>query len=1128
MTLRELLNILVEKSRNLAEQGAFFEEFIVRYLQTDPQYASRLEKVWRWAEWPDRFGPDCGIDLVARERDTGAYWAIQCKFYDPQHTLQKEDIDSFFTASGKSFATQDNPHAVFSQRLIITTTDRWSVHAEEAIQDQIIPVTRISLKNIAESPIDWGQFLARDEMHLRLKKKPRPHQEEAIKAVVEGFREHDRGKLTMACGTGKTFTALRIMEKAVPQNGKVLFLAPSISLIGQSLREWTAEACEAFDAFVVCSDTKVGRENEDIRIPDLAYPATTDHTKLVEVIKKLSGTRRVVVFSTYQSIDVIIAAQKEGFGVFDLIICDEAHRTTGLSLPNENASAFVKVHDDQVLQGKKRLYMTATPRIFAEHSKTRAAEEKVALYSMDDEKTYGREFYRLSFGDAVVAGLLSDYKVIIVAVNEAEMAKLTNRYNQTMLISEKDAIDIGFATKIIGTWKALSKNGLMQVDESGTREAAQDSSTPMRRAVAFSRTIKDSKQITEAFNRIVDAYRAMHEHGGTPLSGMVDPSLRHVDGGMNAMKRHESLEWLRENPDENECRVLSNARCLSEGIDVPALDAVIFFDTRDSIVDIVQSVGRVMRKAEGKEYGYIILPVCIPSYRIHDYNVYIDRDPQFKGIWKVLKALRAHDETLVDEAEFRRKINVITDPTRDHYDEREGYESAQLHIEFPAIPITDLRNAVYAIIPKKLGDREYWSEWASNVADIARRLSERIKDEIETHQDTARKFDQFIEAIKTTLNPSVERDDAIEMLTQHVLTLPIFQALFSEHHKFPESNVVGKSLQNMIVSLGQSSIFSETGELSGFYQQVRDRIRLAKSDKSKQDIIRNLYDTFFHNAFPRMAERLGIVYTPVEVVDFIIKSADHVLKNHFGKSLSDPDVHILDPFAGTGTFLVRLVQSGVIPLEHITHQYMHNMHANEIVLLAYYIATVNIETAYHSITQEYQPFTGMVLADTFQLSERKDMIDDLIFQENNERANHQRQQPIMVIIGNPPYSARQKSANDNNQNAKYPILDSRIAETYAKRSKAKGKMSIYDSYIRAIRWASDRIGSRGIVAFVTNGSFINSQSTDGLRLCLADEYSHLYIFNSRGNRHRSGEQSRKEGGESSVQVRGSQSPSPSW
>jgi len=1097
-------------SRNLGDK---FERLIANYLITDPTYSDRYTKetVWLWSEWQHRWGNDKGIDLVARDVNTGEYCAIQCKFYDPNSTISQSDIASFFTQLGKKFSDNEG-EKTFSSGLIISTTNNWTDTANQDLLNQQIPITRLTLADLENSPIDWEQFSLNrpQDIKLKPKKKLKDHQQDALNSVKVGFEAVDRGKLIMACGTGKTFTSLKIAEDITPQNSAILFLAPSISLVSQTLREWTAQADLIFHSFVVCSDSQVGKDEEDIKTCDLAYPPTTDSIKLKNAFDVLSKQKRTVIFSTYQSIQVIADAQKQGLPEFDLIICDEAHRTTGIEIENKEASNFIKVHNQNVIKGKKRLYMTATPRIFGDSSKAKADEKNAILYSMDDKQTFGEEFYRLGFGKAVDIDQLTEYKVLIVTVRQDLMAKIANDYNAFHIEGKKGkkAIDTKFATKIIGSWKGLSKLGLMEIDESGQQTALDTDLSHMRRAVAFSKSIKDSKETKEIFADIVKL------HPKVPDGTMIECCLDHVDGTMNALKRQNLLNWLKQEPEPNQCRILSNARCLSEGVDVPALDAVIFFDTRESIVDIVQSVGRVMRKSEGKNYGYIILPVAIPSEKVENYNAYIDSDPQFKGIWKVIKALRAHDESLVDEAVFRQKINIIDGGTSGGGDG--GGTTIDIPMDFPDIPIDELANAVYAAIPKKLGDREYWAEWAKSVAVIAIRLTERIKSLLQ-HEQARESFDRFLTSLRISLNPSIGEDEAIEMLVQHTITRPIFDALFKDY-SFSEYNPVSQAMQTILEVIDSHAVDSEIEELEKFYLNIRERISVAKSDKSRQDIIRNLYDTFFKTAFPRMSERLGIVYTPVEVVDFIIHSANAALQNEFNQSLGDDNIHIIDPFTGTGTFITRLLQSGLIKPEQLAHKYKNEIHANEIVLLAYYIATINIEAVYHEIMGgDYLPFNGIVLTDTFQLAEPK---KDLTYQhemneslgKNSERANKQKQKDITVIIGNPPYSAGQTSENDNNQNQKYENLDNRIRETYAEYSTGTNKNSLYDSYIRAIRWASDRIRDRGILCYVSNGSFIDNNAMDGLRKCLMDEHAKIYCFNLRGNARTSGEQRRMEKG----------------
>ncbi len=1120
-TIHTILEEFRAEAQSNRDLGDRFERLICRYLELDPLYADRFSKVWMWNDWPQKGKVgDVGIDLVAQERATGEFCAIQCKFYDPAHTLAKEDIDSFFTASGKS---------LFTSCMIVSTTDKWGKNAEDALANLSKPVTRLRVQDLDASPVDWSLFsLSRPQaLNLRARKALRPHQQTALEKVASGFAEADRGKLIMACGTGKTFTALKIAEHLAP-NGNVLFLVPSLSLLSQSLREWTAETAQPLHSLAVCSDANIGKKvtNDDaaeITTYDLAFPATTSARQIVRQYEGITAAAKgkpgmTVVFSTYQSIQAVADAQKKGLPEFDLIICDEAHRTTGVTLSGDDESHFVRIHDANYIHGKRRLYMTATPRIYSDDTKTRAKESDAELCSMDDPAVFGEEFHRLGFGEAVGAGLLSDYQVLVLAVDE----KYVSAAFQHQIADADNELKLDDAVKITGCWNGLAKRLGKNTAQTGD---FQGDTAPMRRAVAFSRSIKDSKAFTQQFAQIIEAYREQH-----PDEDPLQCELDHVDGTYHALRRNALLDWLKADTPPNTCRVLSNARCLSEGVDVPALDAVLFLNPRNSIVDVVQSVGRVMRKAEGKKYGYIILPIGIPADMPPEEAL---RDNQkYKVVWQVLQALRAHDDRFnatVNQIELNHKrpdtIQVIGvggagDGEQDH--DGDGKPPAHKQGTFFFPQLEEWKDAIYARIVLKCGDRRYWESWAKDVAVIAERHSTRIQAILENGEPRHKKaFAEFLAGLRANLNPSITEDDAIEMLSQHLITRPVFDALF-ENYVFTQHNPVSIAMQKMLDTIEDQALEKETEKLDKFYASVKERATGIDNAQGKQRVVVELYDKFFRTAFPRMAERLGIVYTPVEVVDFIIHSVNAALVQEFHSSLGEKDVHIIDPFTGTGTFIVRLLQSGLIQPADLLRKYKEELHANEIVLLAYYIAAINIEETFHALrgalaggkdkVDGYVPFDGIVLTDTFQISESNGDMEEKMFPENNRRVRRQKSSPIRVVIGNPPYSVGQGDANANNQNLKYPILDERIRITYAERSTATNKNSLYDSYIRAIRWASDRINGKGIVAFVSNGSFIDGNAMDGVRACLADEFTSIYVFNLRGNQRTSGEISRMEGG----------------
>lgn len=1132
MNFNTILEQYRRESVSERDKGRRFEQLMQCYLLTEPYYATRFSQVWMWNEFPyrkDLGGQDTGIDLVA-QTTYGTYWAVQCKCYRESATISKAEVDSFLATAGRSFTDDEGATVRFDHCLWISTTNNWSSNAEEAIRNHTPSVSRISLYHLQNSSVDWDKLLQglSGEQSRKPKHQVKEHQQKAIEAALLHYQTADRGKLIMACGTGKTFTSLRIAEQLTGGEGIVLFLIPSIALLGQTLAEWTANASQPINAVCICSDPEASKrkeKNEDsdgFSVIDLALPASTDTPTILKELKQaLNHAGLTVVFSTYQSIEVIAKAQRTynnggKFLVFDLIICDEAHRTTGVSLSKEDESAFVKVHSNDSIAGRKRMYMTATPRLYHDTAKQKAAANDVLLCSMDDEQLYGQEFYHIGFSEAVKKGLLSDYKVLVLTVNEHDMSVAA----QNMVREGQTEIPADDVNKLIGCINALSKE--IVGDQGSVKSTDPD---PMVTAVAFCQNIRSSKQITNTFNQMGDLYyKSLPEE---QRGKMVMVESDHIDGTMAATVRGQKLSWLKSVPkNEMKCRILTNVRCLSEGVDVPSLDAVMFLSARNSQVDVVQSVGRVMRRAEGKRYGYIIIPIVVPS-GVQGEKA-LGNNVNYAVVWTVLNALRAHDDRFkatINKLELNKNkpASIIVGGASHGRDGADGTEyvndvsnvekALQLSLDFDK-----MQTLLYAKLVEKVGERRYWEQWAKDVADIATRRITGIKRLLETNKQHRDIFSNFIEGLRKNINPFISEDDAIEMLAQHMVTRPVFEALFEEY-SFVKNNAISQSMEQILNLLEDHKDRKDTETLQRFYNSVYDRAKGIDNAEGKQKIIIELYDKFFRSAFPLMVERLGIVYTPVEVVDYIIHSVDDVLRKEFGRSLSDENLHILDPFTGTGTFITRLLQSGLIRPADLKRKYESEIHANEIVLLAYYIASVNIENVYHDLMQEqtgvYRPFNGVCLTDTFQLGETREN-DDLfsdMFPQNSARVQEQQKTPLMVIMGNPPYSIGQKSANDNAQNRSYPKLNERIEETYAKFSTAGLKRSLYDAYIKAFRWSTDRLsGNDGVIAFVSNGARIDGNSTDGFRRCLEQEFSAIYVFNLRGNQRTNGELSRKEGG----------------
>lgn len=752
--------------------------------------------------------------------------------------------------------------------------------------------------------------------------------------------------------------------------------------------------------------------------------------------------------------------------------------------------------------------MTATPKVYSESSKAKAKESDNIIYSMDDEEIFGEEIYTLNFSQAIALDLLTDYKVIILAVRKENLSGVTNSVNKKIsqlkakgTKLDKKLINNEFVCKIVGTHKGLAKQDLIVLDDENKEDhnlQNQYDTAPSQRAINFCKSINTSKNIKDSFETIMECY---DEELKKKSFKNLKISIDHIDGTMNCKERLEKLENLNQF-QPNTCKVLSNARCLSEGVDVPALDSIVFFDGKSAMVDIIQAVGRVMRKAKRKKRGYIILPIALEESEIKNLDEAVN-NTNFKNIWKVIKALRSHDPSLVDEATFKEKIKIFgSDDNKKQNDEK---------TLFDAILLQDLANAVYNVMPTKLGDRNYWENFTKKTGNIARTLNNRLKMIFDKNPEF---FHGFLTSLRENIHQNIKEDEALDMITSHIITKPIFDAIFGDNIKNP----IAKALDKMVLKLSTLGLEGETKDLKNLYESVKTEAAHAKSQKSQQELIKNLYNTFFKEAFRKQSEKLGIVYTPIEVVDFILRATNGILKKHFHTDFNDQSITIFDPFTGTGSFIARLLskENALISDEALKEKFQKNLFAFDIVLLSYYIALINITQAAQNRDSSLKNFKNIALTDSLDIYEEKTnkgalpLYEDL--KENKDIKDTLAGQNIRVIIGNPPYSAGAKSENDNNQNLSHPKLEKLVYEKYGKNSTAQNKKSTRDTLIQSIRMASDLLKDKGVLGFVVNGSFIDSKSADGFRKCVAKEFSHLYVLNLRGNQHTSGEVSKKEGG----------------
>ena len=869
-------------------------------------------------------------------------------------------------------------------------------------------------------------------------------------------------------------------------------------------------------------DDEIDETIQDIASPDV----TTSSDEMVQKWRKIEGKNNPlrVVFSTYQSIEAVKEFQEKTGVRFDLTICDEAHRTA-----SHEGSLFSLAAEPNYIDTVKKLFMTATPKIYSDAVQDKAKDEyATVLYSMDDEEKYGPEFYRFGFGEAVDKEVLCDYRVLILAMRKSapnlegleklvtatgvakeQLEKLQREINKarserTRALAKKEMLQFEkhlstLAGKIQGAYIDLSdlkasNKGEVYEDFEGRvsfREAGDENSAENLKdnrfahsAIGFANSIRNSKIITQALS-------------SAAFPGK-DPKIesRHRDGEMKSDARLSDLLWLKQGQKNDEIRLITNAQCLSEGVDVPNLDAVVFFEKRQSQIGIIQAVGRVMRQAPGKKYGYIIIPIMLSDNETPE-DMLEDSD-EYGAIWQILQSMRSVDERL-DAQINTLALSKKTEKGNKSKKKKKGEVGApEEKPQQRSLFDEDMQKKLVSYILSKCGSSMYWEDWVANISGSVKNMINEI-DELADTPDIRPKFEEFKDNLSKTLHKDQTKEDAVNLIAQFIVTRPVFSILFPSSDF--DSNPISRALEGIADDFKQtySAYDKELGELKFSMEQAAKAV--AKDPQARKRLVKNFYEKFYQKVFPKEADANGIVYTPEPVVDFMIKQTDRLLERNFGKRLQDEGIQILDPFSGTGTFVTRLLDKdlGVIDDEHVKEKYQKEIWSNEIMPTAYYISTLNIEDAMRQRTDTAISFPGAVLTDTFRISEAKGMLDASLFSGNSDRENREEEEKIWAIISNPPYSANQGNANKNNRHSTYTKLDEHIRNTYGKMSNTTRNQSLHDSYVRAFRWASDRLGEKGILSLITNSGWLRSGSGAGIRRSFIDEFNDIYVYDLRGN-----------------------------
>jgi len=1055
--------------------GKQLEEATAHYLSV--VWGADVADWYTYAKQNGLSGQDTGIDLVAHKN--GEAYAVQCKNWE--RTVGINDLLNFLHKAKKE-----------GFKKVIVVADKISTRVEEDIKDFGLDVIFIKAADVKQYANGHD-----DAVIVKQKLSPLPHQQRAIEAVLKGFEKYDRGKLIMPPGTGKTYTSIKIAESLVGDSGWVLFLAPSIALLDQTIREYHLKSEYQVNAYAVVSDNKVGKVNgkKKTEIDDdennvidttnwhklslLSYPATTTAHELIKNLR-FEVSKLNVIFSTYQSLDVLIEAHELGLPEFELVICDEAHRTAGVRRKGAEESVFKKVHYNEHIKAKKRLYMTATPKI-VEVKDSDEAEKIDTLYNMNNPEFFGHPFFEYNFVQATNDGVILPYTLLLLFIDRRKKKLIQEEFAK--YLKQQGALNVDYTTKIKAIEDFILGNAVDEKD------------CPIRVkpkcGIIFTNRVKRAKEISEQYKQIINASSNI--------------SIDYIEGLMSAYDKARLIKWLGEGK-EDDVHILANAKVLTEGIDVPALSFITFFDPKSSVVDVVQAVGRAVRKAPGKKRGYVILPILVNDDS-EETKEKIDKST-FKVIWQVISALQSMDETLVAKMRAlfidpkKEKVEETFEPLReDKTEEVEDSRENEIKLGIlggQSLELQELRNFIVPKIVKifRLA-HEFIADWTSEATKLAKEIKGILEYEIQQPESSVKaKIVELREKLKAMFGYeelNIEDKRLIAIVTQYIIAKPILDALF-----FEKKSEVEKILDILFEEF-KHFVENNSERLQYFYQKATNKAKAIVNNDERQEFIRLLFTNFFNNVFKDVAKESGIAYTPIEVVNFAVYMTNELAKKHLGKTLGDEDVHVVDPFAGTGSFIASVIEM-ITPEEAKAKVERNEIRAADLELLPYLILLKNIQDTLERKMDDPPLFDDALWTDSlYFLSEEKAGLLDI--NPLKEHAKKHKQKPIHIVVTNPPWRGKREDTGSENIIKLPKNIAERIKETYVNRAKDFGisNFSTYiDPYVQTFRVLTDKVKD-GIVTIVVNNSFLTSKNGVGIRASLQKEYDYIYIYDLKGS-----------------------------